>query len=108
MVNAAGKFRETELRQDDNCEKPTSISNDGKDDRKAENRNFLPQFALADVHIQRRDHDDRNQRTNPTATLGNIKSLPIAGDRTYGRADVVNGDSKQMAQRSDDADAGKL
>lgn len=108
MINAAGEFRETKLRQNDDRKQPAGIRDDGEDDRKTEDRNFLPQPRYAGVNVERCDHDNGNQGANAAATFCDIKAFPMTGNREKRRADGINGDPKQAAQCFNNADADKL
>src|SRR4029078_536195 len=88
-------------------ENATCISDDGEKNRREEDDYFFPENFLAQMHINRREHDHGDERTNTAAAFCDLKA-PIAVHRTDGSPNGVNCDPAKIAEHFDEADDQEL
>src|ERR1039457_3688586 len=79
VVWAAGQVLPEKSRHDKNGNEPARVPDHGKDDRRREDRQLLPEPVLGEVPIDGGEHRDRHQGANTAATFIDLKLKGVVG-----------------------------
>ena len=97
MIKSAGEIRITEPGNENNGKYAADVGDDRKHNRTPEKDYFFPNRFFAQMRVNRRQHNDRDQRPDPAAAFGNIKALPrlIHGSQSSPNGDEFHADERR-------------